>query len=150
MAKASVYLIEKAESLKKVIDFFSKGNGSTGLHERYMIFLAQMDFWEWEVENLIYSYQNFKERSRVWTNSEKMLEGLYNAGFAIKASAYAKWCNHTNDVEAPVELLEEVIGQWNVLVEKAVKAVAMNEDEAKKNGIKVADPKKYMKKLEKQ
>ena len=64
--KNSLYLLNKCENLQKSLSFFSGGNYQTPAKIRRTIFLLQIDFWDWELEELIFSFKNFSERSYAW------------------------------------------------------------------------------------
>ena len=58
--RPSNYLAAKADALSQVITFFKKHDGTAHL---LAVFLAQIDFWHWEMENLIFSFDTFEERA---------------------------------------------------------------------------------------
>jgi hypothetical protein len=64
--RPSVYLVERSQELGRVLYFFlAPHEGRTpGLDERLVVFLAQLGFWEWELDNLIYAFTTFAERMR--------------------------------------------------------------------------------------
>jgi hypothetical protein len=123
--KSSVYLEQKCEALEQVIDFFSamQGNAIRSANDKLLIFLAQMDFWDWEMENLIYSFTNFKERSKAWSSNPEIAEQLLKQGILIKNKlerdlGYSMGYNFTrkNNVVAPWNVLKRVILKWNDLL----------------------------------
>lgn len=68
--KDSLYLLNKCENLKTALDFFSGGNHQIPGKIRRTIFLLQIDFWDWELEELIFSCKNFSERSAAWGDKD--------------------------------------------------------------------------------
>ena len=64
--RPSQYLLEKIQAFDTVLDFFGYSSKGVIETEKRVIFLITIDFWEWEIENLIYSCQTFKERSQAW------------------------------------------------------------------------------------
>ncbi len=69
--RPSVYLLNKCEAVDKVLDFFLATEGSycRTLAEKRAVFLAQIDFWDWEIENLIFSFDSFMERVKAWNST---------------------------------------------------------------------------------
>jgi hypothetical protein len=90
-----------------------------------MRFLAQSDFWEWEMENLIYSFTNLSERQKTWKSTYNALEKLGNLGIAIDDRVVRKarprvdhWSTAKVDERvAPVKMLAETIEIWNCLID---------------------------------
>ena len=66
--RPSVYFLERCQELGRVLDFFlaPQQGQSPGLNERLVVFLSQISFWEWELDNLIYAFTSFAERARAW------------------------------------------------------------------------------------
>ena len=61
--RPSVYLQERAEDLWRVLDFFAAPHrGQAPAREMLVVFLSQLSFWEWELDNLIYAFTTFEER----------------------------------------------------------------------------------------
>jgi hypothetical protein len=137
--RPSVYLEEKCEGLEKVIDFFlsSKGGLLKPADEKLLVFLHQIDFWDWEIENLIFSFDNFEERSRAWETTGGIAAYLNNRfGILVKNKTadrveldrryrevrrrYKEWWNpdaaKKNEVYAPWEKLVKVVDKWNQLI----------------------------------
>lgn len=119
-AKTSLYLVRRVETLLGPIRFFSDPVGGK---ERQLQFLAQSDFWEWEMENLIYSFTNFGERSRTWRSGKTALEKLGALGIAVEAKMvrHVRWnkgwhVRHEKERVAPVEMLRGAIEEWNALI----------------------------------
>lgn len=83
MKRPSVYLEEKCEGLEKVLDFFLDRQGKLfkPADEKLLVFLHQLDFWDWEIDNLIFSFDNFEERSKAWET--KGLAEYLNNRFGI-------------------------------------------------------------------
>lgn len=108
---SSVYLVEKCESLENVLKFMKSNE---------LRFLAQIDFWDWEMENLMFSFSNFEERSEAWGDRGAVKKKLSALGIDVKGGG--KWelqyqtFDQKHRVEAPRKKLLEVIGLWNGLI----------------------------------
>jgi hypothetical protein len=125
--RTSLYLTRKAEALLGALRFFHEsGGGSDTALQRRLEFLAQSDFWEWEIDNLIYSFTNFQERSKTWQSAAHATAKLGSLGIVIhaKVAQKVKWKGRwqvdarTRRV-APIEMLREVVELWNLLVDAA-------------------------------
>ena len=55
--KVSQYLLVKVENLQQTITFFNADSESGSLGKR-LLFLTQIDFWKWEVDELLFSFQH--------------------------------------------------------------------------------------------
>jgi hypothetical protein len=102
------------------------GNYAKPGMEKRVCFLAQIDFWDWEVENLIFCFQNFQERSKVWED-EGLETTLRTGGFVLHRDILRdldglrrnkRWwhSDEQSQVVAPVKKLNEVIAAWNNLL----------------------------------
>jgi len=137
----SIYLTEKAEALEKAIDFFLGAKGKKSATMRRLVFLAQIDFWNWEIDELIFSFSNFKKRKEVWESRASLEDGLKEHGFLLrdKAKWKARWCFFESEylkqrkleLKAPTEALERVIEKWNRLLGLLEKNVLVDEEYVK-------------------
>ena len=118
--KPSVYLTEKCGSLEKVLDWLISAQLSRKIDDKLISFLSQIDFWDWEIENLIFSFDNFKERSKAWEYSDTTHDLL--SRFGIAADAYK---TGNNSAIAPVDKLNNVLLKWNKLLEICEKRVML-------------------------
>jgi len=126
MSRESKYLIRKIEAFDTAFKFFSKCSSGMGVEEKMMIFLCNMNFWDWEIENIIYSVVNFEDRSEAFENFSSLIEGVMKSGFLLKQSKVEdvkldrRWKNHsscrsksTSQMVAPVDQLNQLIDDWN-------------------------------------
>lgn len=120
--RTSLYLVRRAEAMRDALLFFAEAKSDP---TRRLQFLAQSDFWEWELDNLVYSFTNLRERSATWQSeaaaSAKLLQlGLKVDGkrlARVRWNAEGRWSRKVrHDRVAPVELLREVIDAWNELI----------------------------------
>jgi hypothetical protein len=147
--RTSLYLTRKAEALLGVLRFFHDRNAP--LHRRLQ-FLAQGDFWEWEMDNLIYSFSNFQERSKTWQSSDRAV-GTLGIAVDAKTASKVRWrLGHWQHKDAtrrvaPVELLKEAVDLWNEVVDDAEHHfVAPMRDKAEKWNIQTLTSLRHMKK----
>jgi hypothetical protein len=122
--RPSVYLQEKVANFRQTLSFFATNQGSTrlSLKEKRLVFLAQIDFWEWEMETLIYSFSNFQERSKAWSGGSSLEKLLSLHGILVKRGVLQEvqmkqcWSYSRTDVTAPIEDLNKLIDSWNDLL----------------------------------
>jgi hypothetical protein len=123
--RTSLYLVRRAEALLGALRFFANESGNP--MARRLVFLAQIDFWEWEIENLIYSFTNFSERSQSWQSPQHVKDKLWEIGVVVdlKLSGRVRWKRGMWRVQqegrrvAPVELLADTVETWNKLIDLA-------------------------------
>jgi hypothetical protein len=139
--RPSEYLLAKVNSLSEAVRFFSaEGKGDRA---RRVVFLAQIEFWDWEFENLLFSFENFSERADVWTADAPAIEDmLQKKGFILnirqvrplakrvhvskrvhewRQQADGSWkCDFVgirDKVEPPVGQLNVLVDRWNRLLD---------------------------------
>src|SRR5687768_10422755 len=78
--RTSLYLVLRAEALTGALKFFLAPMSDK---RRRLQFLAQSDYWEWEIDNLIFSFTNLAERQKTWTDSRTQLDKLYKLGVPV-------------------------------------------------------------------
>jgi hypothetical protein len=129
--KPSLYLIQKAEILGHTLDFFLGGTGdpkaaSKNAPERQVQFLAQIEFWDWEMENVIAAYADFDRRSRTWESENSVLANLRRMGIPVRYKSInrVRWSRsevrygirRETKIVAPYDVLSEVVEKWNTLL----------------------------------
>ncbi len=151
--KPSVYLIQKCDTLENALKFFleKKTAYCRTLAEKRTVFLSQMNFWEWEIDNLIYSFESFAERSEAWESVGVMSHNLERMSIKIKDGivddlwgkryqrnmspsrpvldkdgdiAFQK--NEAVKTVAPMERLQQVIETWNKLIDACEEVMVRN------------------------
>ncbi len=124
--RTSLYLVRRAEALLGTLRFFAAPSGDHVT--RRLQFLAQVDFWEWEIDNLIYSFTNLEERARTWESARHAEAKLHKFGVVVDAKVISRvqwrgrrgWrLNQRPSRVAPADLLAETIDMWNALVDLA-------------------------------
>jgi hypothetical protein len=125
--RPSVYLQERAETIERVLEFFTAPHRgqSPGSREMLVVFLTQIGFWEWELDNLIYAYATFEERATAWEheNGAGIANALATRGIWIQPVAVRNLklkrqarSERRRSVFAPVATLNRLIHQWNELL----------------------------------
>ena len=119
--KKSQYLINKCENISTTLNFFRGVNTHVSGKERRMVFLAQLDYWDWEMDELIFSFETFDERAKAW-KARGLRNGITKQGFMIQESVLRniehdrRWYDDHIEVISPWEDLNKVITQWNELL----------------------------------
>jgi hypothetical protein len=123
--RTSFYLVRRADALTGALRFFAEVEGADG-DRRRLQFLAQSDFWEWELDNLIYSFTNLAERSETWCSPHAAVAKLGRLGIVVdtKLVHTARWrgrwiAKSKGTRVAPAAMLREVIDLWNHVVDLA-------------------------------
>ena len=90
-----------------------------------VVFLSQLGFWEWELDNLIYAFSTFDERATAWEheNGVGIANALRSKGIWIQLGAVKNLklkrqarSGRQREVFAPVASLNRLISQWNDLL----------------------------------
>jgi len=131
--RPSVYLQEKCSTISAALDFFCQGSAHFSINEKKLTFLAQIDFWEWELETVIYSFDNFKERSAAWDSITTIRDRLSKLGIIVRENVFSKaedkrgwnWFKRSTVVE-PWDDLNRLIDKWNTLLENCEKKLLDN------------------------
>src|SRR5262245_36951799 len=147
--------------MARVLEFFlapHRGQ-SPGIDEMLVVFLTQIGFWDWEMDNLIDAFAGFDERSQAWDheNGYGMVNALRTQGIWVRLSAVKGMkqkrqarAGRKRGVYAPVDQLNRAIDQWNQLLdlcEQRVLVPAEDRREAVALGARLlADLSKYRKK----
>jgi len=136
----SVYLERKAENLGQALGFFLGSNHKQSRTDRLLTFLDQIDFWDWEVEELIFSFKNFAERSEAFDTTHPG-ERAGSNGIMVKhskaqvvqwdrrydASLERTWGHVLGStkttVVVPIEALEATLKTWHEILTTAEKSV---------------------------
>ncbi len=156
--KPSVYLVEKCETFSNVLGYFlaAKGSYKKPINEKLLVFLAQIDWWDWEIENLIFSFDNFVERSKLWKTMGDLPEKVFkDFGVMVNPKVgdkiiYDRAYRVEPEIVAPWEDLNVVIDKWNRLVAYCEERLLADEKVRKSAvdlGAGVRDLSKYKKSL---
>jgi len=142
-------------ALYQSLDFFIKRNASN------LIFLAQIDFWDFEMDSLLFCFSSFKERSKIWENTETVESILYEKNLIPKRKILNDFVNDKSfqkkiiwknkgklgsfkvskgqDVESPDRALKRCVEQWNKLIDRCQELLITDKSEKTMNqcGMKV-------------
>jgi hypothetical protein len=140
--RPSIYLQERAKNLSRVLDFFTAPHRgqAPGYKEMLVVFLSQLGFWEWELDNLIYAFTTFGERATAWEheNGFGIANALRTQGIWVQTAAVKDLkvkrqarSGHKRGVFAPVVSLNRVIAQWNELLTLCEERVLISPEERK-------------------
>jgi hypothetical protein len=138
--RPSIYLQERAEDLARVFDFFAAPHRaqSPGPKELLVVFLSQLGFWEWELDNVIYAFNSFEERAKAWEheNGFGIANALRTNGIWVQTSAVKNLklkrqsrAARQREVFAPVASLNKTISQWNELLALCEQRVLISREE---------------------
>ncbi len=138
--RPSVYLQERAEDLGRVLDFFAAPHRgqAPGAREMLVVFLSQIGFWEWELDNLIYAFTSFKDRATAWEHESGfgIANALRSKGIWVQTAAVKDLklkrqarSGRQRAVFAPVASLNRVITQWNGLLTLCEQSVLIPPEE---------------------
>lgn len=138
----SQYLTDKATALEKTLDFFLKETGiyRRSVNESLLTFLDQIKFWDWEMDELRFSFDNFNERSKSWQDSGAGIKNSIesqlgimlkkNAAEGVDFNRYVR--KHGGAVEAPYDVCNRVIDKWNRLLKRCEEQRAKKLKEGKR------------------
>ena len=143
MEKPSAYLVGKCECLGKVVDFFASNSGGycRTVKDKRAVFLSQIDFWDWEMDELVYSVESFEERSKAWETAGTLRECLAKLQIPVDPAILYKiesergWNVYTlgkNQVTAPYEALNDIIRKWNKLLDICESTLLLDKKEIMK------------------
>ncbi len=135
----SAYLEQKAQGLLQALKFFLASSYGQGREERLLAFLDQIDFWDWEVEELLFSFKNFDERAAAFDTTTPG-ERAATHGILVKdakakdlqferryASSmernYGMRATGRVPVVAPEDALAGVLATWHEVLAAAEKSV---------------------------
>lgn len=137
--RPSQFLLDRAEALKQAFGYFvdtGVGPEERSTKEKLLSFLAQIDFWHWEMESLIFAYDNFDKRSRAWSESKNAMERLLvEKGFSVKKGILdemrdkvrtREWLAYgrgKTEVYAPMETLDQVLEVWDRVLDACERSV---------------------------
>lgn len=122
MARTSKYLEAKAHTLRSALLFFMDRDKD----ERLMSFLDQIDFWDWEVDELLFSFNNFADRAKSFETTEPSQRAasfglMVNPKKAGNIQSDRRWDRRwdTSKMAAPTDSLGETLMVWHTLLTEA-------------------------------
>ena len=134
--RPSKYLLDKVANMSGALHFFwsNEQSNKNSLKEKRLVFLSQIDFWDWEMETLIFSFSNFEDRSKAWTEPgqiELLLrsQGILVSNSSIRSAGNLPWNNRWKRrgvVYAPIKELNDCIETWNMLLAACEETVILH------------------------
>ena len=102
MERNSLYLEKKAANLANALLFFIASSHHQRRADRLITFLDQIEFWDWEMDELLFSYANFAERSAAF-NTEVPGEHAADKGLFVRKPhrRVSPWASLTAVLENP-------------------------------------------------
>ena len=133
----SQYLTEKAAALEKTLDFFLKDTGThrRSVNETLLVFLDQIFFWDWEMDELRYSFDSFKTRSKSWQEDGAGIAAGIESQVGVKLRPkvadgidFNRYCRKygSGPVEAPYDACNKVIDKWNRLLKRCEERILVD------------------------
>jgi hypothetical protein len=121
--RTSVFLESRVAQLRQVVAFFVDKRGAAGTR-RLLVFLTQIEFWNWEFDCLRYAAEGFAGRALGWrTPPSGVEEGLVELGFRVKRQALDEVREELRQhggvvasVSVPREQYDELVSEWNALL----------------------------------
>ena len=124
--RTSVFLESRVTQLRQVVEFFSAKSGAAGTR-RLLVFLTQIEFWNWEFDCLRYAAEGFAGRAVGWrTPPSGVEEGLIELGFRVKRHALDAVKDELRtqpssvaSVSVPRKQYDALVVEWNGLLTRA-------------------------------
>lgn len=121
--RPSRFLKQRIECFADTLAFFSR-------QTQYKIaFLLQLDFWDWEMDEILYAVANFTEREKAWRVSGHTAdEMLIAGGIFLKNRALGSYgpSTQSNRVIAPLDDLAKLVDRWNDLISECERMLDPN------------------------
>jgi len=111
--RPSRFLKSRIENFAEALTFF------TPMPQRQMAFLLQIDFWDWEMDEILYAVSSFGDREKAWHLSGRTADDLLGSqGILIRAKTRKSYGNavQVTKVVAPLADLRSLIDRWNNLI----------------------------------
>jgi hypothetical protein len=111
--RPSRFLTGRIEGFREVLSYFA------ALPPRQIAFLLQLEFWDWEMDEIIYAVRNFEERAAAWCLSGRLADEILTSNGILLAMKFRKKyaaAVQTAKVTAPVQDLDHLIDCWNELL----------------------------------
>lgn len=111
--RPSRFLTGRIEGFREVLSYFA------ALPPRQIAFMLQLEFWDWEMDEIIYAVRNFAERAAAWCLSGRLADEILTSNGILLAMRFRKKyaaAVQTARVTAPVQDLNHLIVSWNELL----------------------------------
>lgn len=113
--RPSRFLKQRIGAFSEVLTFFASEP------KRQVAFLLQIEFWDWEMDGLIFAIESFTARSVAWHMSGRSANDLLATRGLLLTSHSRKrysFAIQTVKVVAPTGDLADLVSQWNHLVDR--------------------------------
>jgi hypothetical protein len=121
--RSSIFLCELCETFYTALSFFKTSNKYSDA-EKGLIFIAQIDFWDFQIENLIYAFDSFQERQEDWINFNSIVDKIKKKDLIVRTEHLEKvktaryWRNQNKPLNEPKDLLLKTVNLYNDLIDK--------------------------------
>lgn len=124
--RTSVFLESRVAQLRQVVAFFADKPGAAGTR-RLLVFLTQLEFWNWEFDCLRHAAEGFAGRALGWRTPASGVEaGLVESGFRVKRHVLAEVREELREhggsvasVFVPRKQFNALVAEWNALLARA-------------------------------
>lgn len=113
--RPSRFLKSRIENFAEALQFF------VPMPQRQVAFLLQIDFWDWEMDEILYAVASFGEREKAWRLSGRTADDLLGSrGILLRSKTRKSYgaAVQVTKVVAPVAELRSLVDLWNDLIER--------------------------------
>jgi hypothetical protein len=144
--RPSRFLKSRIESFAEALQFF------VPMPQRQVAFPLQIDFWDWEMDEILYAVASFGEREKAWRLSGRTADELLGSqGILLRSKSRKSYgaAVQVTKVVAPLAELQSLVDQWNDLIGRCEGLLDREEIEQTllAGGKALADLSKYRKNL---
>jgi hypothetical protein len=121
--RPSRFLKQRIECFAETLAFFSRQTQSK------VAFLLQLDFWDWEMDEILYAVGNFAEREKAWRVSGHTADEMLIAdGIFLKNRALGSYgpATQSTRVIAPLDDLAKLVARWDDLISECERMLDPN------------------------
>ena len=121
--RPSRFLKQRIECFAETLAVFSRQT------QFKVTFLLQLDFWDWEMDEILFAVENFAEREKAWRVSGHTADEMLIAdGIFLKNRAIGSYGPSTlsNRVIAPQNDLANLVCRWNDLLSECERMLDPN------------------------
>jgi hypothetical protein len=142
--RPSRFLKSRIENFAEALQIFIP------MPQRQVAFLLQIDFWDWEMDEILYAVASFGEREKAWRLSGRTADELLGSqGILLRSKSRKSYgaAVQVTKVVAPTDEIRSLVGQWNDLIGRCEGLLDREEIEQTllAGGKAVADLSKYLK-----
>lgn len=129
--KTSIFLKERVAVLRQALSFFAGNKSNIPSYTRKCIFMSQIDFWDFEMDSLIYCFDSFEQRQRQWSHIGSLHERMEKNNIIVNSKTIKKLYENTiynphKPITAPIEDLNSLIDFWNEIIINCEKLIDLN------------------------